>query len=30
MRYYLVFGLICLALAGPLYLILYNDTSWSP
>jgi uncharacterized membrane protein YsdA (DUF1294 family) len=30
MRYYLVFGLICLALAGPLYLFLFNNTSWNP
>jgi len=30
MRYYLVFGLICLALAGPLYFLLYSSTSWNP
>jgi len=30
MRYYLVFGLICLALAGTLCSFLYNNTSWNP
>jgi len=30
MRYYLVFGLICIALAGALYFFLYNATPWNP
>ena len=29
-RYYVVFGLICIALAGALYLFLYRNTSWNP
>ena len=30
MRYYLFFGLICAALAGFLYVFLYDNTDWNP
>ena len=30
MRYFLVFGLICIAMAGALYFFLYDKTSWNP
>ena len=30
MHYYLIFGLISIALAGLLYPVLYNSTDWNP